>query len=159
MPRNVKKNKALPLVVAIPNESCKAFMEIDQWDHLAFENGFLVFSVDTVTGSRKGWHYKEQLEMSRDMEAVIEGLKVALDAAKRKHIQVDLSATVITGWSGGAYLAAWRSNRLMRRTLRQRLVFPRFCRAVVYRADPARRPVDGDASGDDTVPDAARRCD
>lgn len=111
VPRGIKKNQALPLVVAVPNEQCKAFMEIEPWAHLAFENKFFVFSVDTITGTRKGWHYKEQLEMSRDMEAVTEGLKVALDAVKQRGLQVDLSATIITGWSGGAYLAAWLGVR------------------------------------------------
>ena len=65
IPKNVKKNETLPLLVAIPNEACKSHIEIDQWSRFAYEGRFAVFSVDTITGTRKGWHYKEQLNLNK----------------------------------------------------------------------------------------------
>jgi predicted esterase len=111
LPKGLRKGEKLPLLVAVPNEQCKAFMEIGQWQVHAHEERFAVFSVDTITGTRNGWHHSERLEMERDMEAVLSGMEVALEEAKKRGATLDLSATVITGWSGGCYLAAWLGLR------------------------------------------------
>lgn len=111
VPKGVKKGEVLPLLVALPNDRCKAQLEIQNWAHPAYKNRFAVLSVDTVTGTRKGWHYTEVLEMSRDMEAVTEALEIARKAAGERGLKLDFSATVITGHLGGAYAAAWLGVR------------------------------------------------
>lgn len=111
LPKGLKKGEVLPLLVAVPNEQCKAFMEIGQWQNPAYTERFAVFSVDTITGTRNGWHHSERLEMERDMEAVISGMELVVEEASKRGVTLDLSGTVITGWSGGCYLAAWLGLR------------------------------------------------
>ncbi|MHC4819599.1 MAG: hypothetical protein ACYTF8_16265 [Planctomycetota bacterium] len=111
LPKAVKKNEVLPLLVAIPDTKGKAFLEIGPWQQSAYERRFAVFSVDTKTGGQQGWHPSEQLEMQRDMEAVIEGLKVGEKRAREKGVIIDTSARVITGHSGGTYLTLWLGLR------------------------------------------------
>jgi predicted esterase len=111
LPKAVKKNEVLPLLVAVPDTRCKAFLEIGQWQQMAYEQRFAVFSVDTKTGGQQGWHHSEQLEMQRDMEAVIKGLEVGEQKAKERGILIDPSARVITGHSGGTYLTIWLGLR------------------------------------------------
>jgi len=111
IPKAVKKNEVLPLLVAIPDTKGKAFLEIGPWQQMAYERRFAVFSVDTKTGGRNGWHPSEQLEMQRDMEAVIEGMKVGEQKAREKGVIIDTSARVITGHSGGTYLTIWLGLR------------------------------------------------
>lgn len=111
IPKAVKKNEVLPLLVAIPDTKCKAFLEIGPWQQMAFERRFAVFSVDTKTGGQQGWHPSEQLEMQRDMEAVVEGLKIAEQKARERGVVIDTSARVITGHSGGTYLTLWLGLR------------------------------------------------
>jgi len=111
LPKAVKKNEVLPLLVAIPDTKGKAFLEIGPWQQMAYERRFAVFSVDTVTGGQQGWHPSEQLEMQRDMEAVVEGLKLGEQTARESGIVIDTSARVITGHSGGTYLTLWLGLR------------------------------------------------
>ena len=111
LPKALKKNEVLPLLVAIPDTKGKAFLEIGPWQQSAYERRFAVFSVDTKTGSSRGWHPSEQLEMQRDMEAVVEGLKAAEKKAREKGVVIDTSARVITGHSGGTYLTIWLGLR------------------------------------------------
>jgi len=111
LPKGLRKGESLPLLVAIPNEQCKAFMEIGQWQIHAYNERFAVFSVDTVTGTRNGWHHSERLEMERDMEAVLSGMEVAIAEAAKRGATIDRSAIAITAWSGGCYAAAWLGLR------------------------------------------------
>lgn len=111
IPDNVKKGESFPLLVALPDTQGKAMLEVGQWQQPAYDKRFCVFSVDIMTSSEKGWHPKEQLEMQRDMEAVTEGIRIAREEAKAKGIQLDDSATVITGFSGGTYLTLWLGIR------------------------------------------------
>jgi predicted esterase len=111
IPKAVKKNEILPLLVAIPDTKGKAFLEIGPWQQMAYERRFAVFSVDTKTGGSQGWHPSEQLEMQRDMEAVIEGLKIGEQKAREGGVIIDTSARVITGHSGGTYLTIWLGLR------------------------------------------------
>ena len=119
IPDNVKKGEIFPLLVALPGgqtqgspeEKAKAFLEIGPWQQPAFDKRFCVFSVDLATSTPRGWHPKEQLEMQRDMEAVVEGLKVARETAKSEGVVLDDSATVLTGWSGATYLTLWMGIR------------------------------------------------
>jgi predicted esterase len=111
IPDGAKKGEVFPLLVALPDTRSKAMLEIGQWQQPAEEKRFCVFSVDINTSGEKGWHPKEQLEMQRDMEAVTEGMKVAHEEAKKRGIQLDDSATVVTGHSGGTYLALWLGIR------------------------------------------------
>ncbi|MHC4730672.1 MAG: hypothetical protein ACYS6Z_08785 [Planctomycetota bacterium] len=111
LPKAVKKNEVLPLLVAIPDTKGKAFLEIGPWQQTAYERRFAVFSVDTKTGGQRGWHPSEQLEMQRDMEAVVEGLKTGERRAREKGVIIDTSARVITGHSGGTYLTIWLGLR------------------------------------------------
>ncbi|MFI5401803.1 MAG: alpha/beta hydrolase family protein [Planctomycetota bacterium] len=119
IPDNVKKGEVLPLLVALPGgqtqaspeDKAKAFLEIGQWQQPAFDRRFCVFSVDLSTSTPRGWHPKDQLEMQRDMEAVIEGLKVAREEAAKTGVTLDDSATVVTGWSGATYLTLWMGIR------------------------------------------------
>jgi predicted esterase len=111
LPKGLRKNEELPMLVALPDTKGKAFLEIGPWQQQAFERRFAVFSVDIETSSEKGWLPTEQLEMQRDMEAVTEGIKLALAAAKKEGALIDTSATVITGHSGGTYLTLWLGIR------------------------------------------------
>jgi len=111
LPSNVRKGEVLPLVVALPDTRSKAFLEIGQWQQPAYDKRFAVFSVDIETSGERGWHPKEQLEMQRDMEAVVEGMKVARQEAADLGVELDDSATVITGHSGGTYLTLWLGIR------------------------------------------------
>ncbi len=111
LPKAIKKNEVLPLLVAIPDTRCKAYLEIGPWQQMAYERRFAVFSVDTKTGGSEGWHPSEQLEMQRDMEAVLEGLKIAEQKARERGVVIDTSARVITGHSGGTYLTLWLGLR------------------------------------------------
>lgn len=119
IPDNVKKGEVFPLLVALPGgqtqatpeEKAKAFLEFQQWQQPAYDKRFCVFSVDLSTSTPRGWHPKEQLEMQRDMEAVIEGMKVAREEARKEGVVLDDSATVLTGWSGAGYLTLWLGIR------------------------------------------------
>ncbi|MHC4669153.1 MAG: hypothetical protein ACYTFD_12170 [Planctomycetota bacterium] len=111
VPQGVKKNEVVPLLVAVPDTRGKAFLEIGQWQQMAYERRFAVFSVDINTSSQKGWHPSEQLEMQRDMEALVEGLKLGEQRAQEAGVAIDTSARVITGHSGGTYLTLWLGLR------------------------------------------------
>lgn len=116
IPDNVKKGEAFPLLVALPGgqtgeDSAKAFLEIGQWQQPAFDKRFCVLSVDLLTSTPRGWHPKEQLEMQRDVEAVVEALKLARETAKNEGVMLDDSATVLTGWSGATYATLWLGVR------------------------------------------------
>jgi len=111
VPQGVKRNESLPLLVAIPDTRGKAMLEIGQWQQYGLEHRFAVFSVDIITSGEKGWHPSEQLEMSRDMEAVTLGLQAALEKAAEVGVEIDTSANVITGHSGGTYLTLWLGLR------------------------------------------------
>jgi poly(3-hydroxybutyrate) depolymerase len=111
VPDGAKKGEVFPLLVALPHKDGKAMLEMQEWQQPAHEKRFCVFSVDINTSSNKGWHPKEQLEMQRDMEAVVEGMKAARAEAKAKGITLDESATVLTGHSGGTYLTLWLGLR------------------------------------------------
>ncbi len=119
IPDNVKKGELLPLLVALPGgqtqatpeDKAKAFLEFQQWQQPAYDKRFCVLSVDLSTSTPRGWHPKEQLEMQRDMEAVIEALKLGRDEARKAGVTLDDSATVLTGWSGATYLALWMGIR------------------------------------------------
>jgi tetratricopeptide (TPR) repeat protein len=49
--------------------------------------------------------------MQRDAEAVVAALKVAREEAKKNGVELDESATVLTGHSGGTYLTLWLGIR------------------------------------------------
>ncbi|MHC4958838.1 MAG: prolyl oligopeptidase family serine peptidase [Planctomycetota bacterium] len=136
VPKGVKKNESLPLLVAIPNQACKSHLEIQNWEQHAYKARFAIFSVDTITGSQNGWHPKEQLEMSRDIEAVEEGLKVALEWAESNGLAIDTNAMAITGHSGGAYLAAWMGVRQPERFMGICLRSPVFFKETLEHGDP-----------------------
>ena len=111
LPKSLKRGEMISLLVAIPATAAKAYLEIGQWQKEAFEHRFAVLSADTTTGSKKGWHPSDQLEMQRDMETITLAIEAALKKAKTKRMTIDTTATVITGWSGGAYLALWLGVR------------------------------------------------
>jgi len=111
VPKDPKKGEVFPLLVALPDTQGKAYLEMGQWQQPAAEHRFAVFSVDISTSGQEGWHPKEQLAMQRDMEAVTEGIKVALQTAQENGIAIDDSATVLTAFSGGTYLALWLGVR------------------------------------------------
>jgi predicted esterase len=111
IPKGLRKNEVLPLLVAIPDTRGKAFLEVGQWQQPAYDMRFAVFSVDVTTSLAKGWHPSEQLDMNRDMEAVTEGIKVCLKEAEQVGATIDTTATVMTGHSGGTYLTLWLGLR------------------------------------------------
>lgn len=111
VPKGLKRNEVLPLLVAIPDTRGKAFLEVGQWQQPAYDMRFAVFSVDVTTSLAKGWHPSEQLDMKRDMEAVTEGIKVCMKKAEELGVTIDPTATVITGFSGGTYLTLWLGLR------------------------------------------------
>ncbi|MHC4339189.1 MAG: prolyl oligopeptidase family serine peptidase [Planctomycetota bacterium] len=111
LPKGIRKNEELPLLVAIPAAEGKAFLELGQWQQPAFEKRLAVFSVDVKTSSGKGWLPTEQIAMQRDMEAVTEGIKTAVEEAKKQNVVIDTSAMAITGHSGGTYLTLWLGIR------------------------------------------------
>jgi predicted esterase len=111
VPKGLRKNEALPLLVAIPDTRGKAYLELGQWQQPAWQKRFAVLSVDIKTSGVQGWHPSEQLEMQRDMDAVIEALAKAKELAKETNVEIDESAIVITGHSGGTYLTLWLGLR------------------------------------------------
>jgi len=111
LPRSARKHQILPLLVAIPDTRGKAMLEVGQWQKPAYDMHFAVFSVDVVTSLQRGWMPSELLEMQHDMEAVTEGMKIAIDTARREGVGIDRSAIVITGFSGGTYLTLWMGLR------------------------------------------------
>jgi predicted esterase len=111
IPDNIKKGETFPLLVALPDTRGKCMLEIGQWQQPAFEKRFCVFSVDINTSGEQGWHPSQQLDMQRDMEAVTEGMKVAIAEATSAGVIIDDTATVITGFSGGTYLTLWLGIR------------------------------------------------
>jgi predicted esterase len=137
VPRGAKKNEVLPLLVAVPNQDCKAHLEMQDWERHAYKARFAIFSVDTITGTNAGWHPKEQLEMSRDMEAVEEGMKVAIEWAESTGLNIDRNAMAITGHSGGAYLAAWMGVRRPDLFMGVCLRSPVFFKQTLEQGDPA----------------------
>ena len=100
VPKGLKKNQAVPLVVAVPGDEGKAVLELGQWQQMGFEHGFAVVSVDIQTASR-GWLPSEQIEMQRDAEAVTKAVEAAREKAKETGVALDDTAFVITGYSGG----------------------------------------------------------
>jgi len=127
IPNVIKKGQTVPMLVVVPDHRGKAFLEIGQWQQMAHDNRFAVFSVDCTTSSNKTpWHHSEQLDMQRDMEAVVEGLKAAREKAAEQGIELDGSATVISGFSGGGFLTMWLG-------LRRPDLFMGICgRSIVY---------------------------
>jgi predicted esterase len=130
VPKGLKKNQALPLVVAVPGDEGKAFNELGQWQQMGFEHGFAVVSVDIQTA--KGWLPSEQLEMQRDAEAVTKAIDAAREKAKEIGVALDETAFVLTGYSGGTYLAVWLG-------LRRPDLFLGFCgRACLFHEEEAK---------------------
>ncbi len=132
VPKDRKKNEALPLLVAVPGTDSKAFLEIGQWQQPGYDMRFAVVSVDVTTNGARGWAAGDQLEMQRDCEAVLEAIKLCHQTATENGITLDPSATVITGWSGGGYLTMWLG-------LRRPDVFFAICgRGIVFLKDIAK---------------------
>jgi predicted esterase len=98
LPKGLRKNEILPLVVAIPDTEGASFKEIDQWAVFANKHRFAVVSIDCETP--KGWSVSEQMLMQRDME----GVAGAVEEARRR-APIDDTAIVIHGHLGGCYLA------------------------------------------------------
>lgn len=106
VPKDIKKNEALPLVVAVPGTEGLAYTELGQWEVPASKGRFCVLSVDVMTSRARGWLPSEQVEMKNDMEAIDNALVEA-----RKIAPIDDTAIVITGFSGGTYLTLWMGAR------------------------------------------------
>lgn len=139
VPKGLKKNQLVPLVVAVPGDEGKAFGELGQWQQPGYEHGFAVVSVDVQTSAR-GWLPSEQLEMQRDAEAVTKAIDAAREKAAEIGVALDETAFVLTGYSGGSYLAVWLG-------LRRSDLFLGFCaRACLFHEEEAKL---GDM---DTVP-------
>ena len=112
IPKTARAGDVLPVLVAVPGNDGRSFNEVGQWQLAAKDGKFAVFSVDITTSSEtRPWHPNDQLDMQRDMEAVVEGLKVAEQQAKDLGITLDDSAYVITGHSGGTFLTLWLGLR------------------------------------------------
>ena len=106
IPKNLRKKEVLPLVIAIPHDGGRAMKEPGIWEQRASVARIAVLSVDCQTCLRKGWLPSEQPLMQADMEAV-EG---ALAKAKEL-VKIDDQAILLTGYSGGSYLAYWMGLR------------------------------------------------
>jgi len=113
LPKALRKNEVLPLLVALPgtNVKGKAMQEIGSWQQQAFEHRYAVLSVDLITATRKGWVASEQIEMTRDMEAITTGIDLAIAEAKKSGASIDQTATVMTGHSGATYVVLWLGLR------------------------------------------------
>jgi predicted esterase len=111
LPKGLKKNDTLPLLVAIPDYRGAAYHEVGQWQQQAFEHRFAIVSVDVTTSGNDGWSPRDQVPMVRDMEAVEEAMKAAIKWVESQGAHIDRSATVITGHSGGTYLTLWMGLR------------------------------------------------
>ena len=111
IPKGLKKNEVLPMLVAIPDTKGKAYLEMSQCQQPAWQKRFCVLSVDIKTSGLQGWHPSEQLEMQRDMDAVLEALAKARELAQASNVELDDSAVVLTGHSGGTYLTLWLGLR------------------------------------------------
>ncbi len=105
-PKKLKKKEVLPLVIAIPHNEGRAMKEPGIWEQRASMARIAVLSVDCQTCLNKGWLPSEQQLMQADMEA-IEG---ALAEAK-KLVAIDDLAILLTGHSGGSYVAYWMGLR------------------------------------------------
>jgi poly(3-hydroxybutyrate) depolymerase len=130
VPKGLKKNQAVPLVVAVPGDEGKAFQELGQWQQMGFEHGFAVVSVDIQTA--RGWLPSEQLEIQRDAEAVTKAVDAAREKAKEIGVALDETAFVLTGYSGGTYLAVWLGIR------RPDLFFGLCARACLFHEEEAK---------------------
>jgi len=114
VPKNIAKNEALPLVIALPdggNARGKAFRETGQFEQMAYEKRFAVVSVDINSCSQEGWHPSDQVTIERDMEAVIASIAVAKQKAEELGFALDLTATALRGHSGATYLTLWAGLR------------------------------------------------
>lgn len=111
LPRNLKKNESLPLLVAVPDTRGQSYYEVGQWSQQAFDHRFAIFSVDIKSSGMEGWSPRDQLVMARDIEAVVDGMKMGIEWAEKNGARIDRSAIVITGHSGGTYLALWLGLR------------------------------------------------
>ncbi len=78
LPRGLRKNEALPLLVAVPDTRGLAYKEVGQWTQQAFEHRFAIMSVDINSSGKDGWSPRDQLVMARDMEAVTDGMKMGI---------------------------------------------------------------------------------
>ncbi|MFQ5844285.1 MAG: prolyl oligopeptidase family serine peptidase [Planctomycetota bacterium] len=106
VPDGLRRKETVPLLVALPDTRGLAMHEIDQWRHLAFTHRFAVLSVDIMTSRERGWHPKEQVEMQKDMEAVLAAMEEA-----RQRAPIDPTAVILRGHSGGTYLTLWLGLR------------------------------------------------
>lgn len=110
VPKNLGKKERVPVLVAIPdggNAKGKAFRETGQFEQMAYENRFVVLSVDMDTSSDNGWSPGNAVEMEADTDAVLAAIKAAKAEAKTLGITLDWSATAIRGHSGACYAALW----------------------------------------------------
>jgi len=111
LPRDLLRNETLPLLIALPAGSGRAYRELGQWEKDAYDHRFAVFSVDLKTSLQRGWHPSETAEMQRDVEAVLGGIEQAKKIATEQGATLDESAFVLTGHSGGTYLTLWLGLR------------------------------------------------
>ncbi len=111
LPKGVKKSESLPLLVAVPDTRGQSYYEVGQWAQQAFEHRFAIFSVDIKSSGMQGWSPRDQLVMARDIEAVVDGMKMGIEWAEKNGARIDRSAIVVTGHSGGTYLALWLGLR------------------------------------------------
>ena len=135
LPKGLRKNEVLPLLIVLPGTDVggKAMLEFKHWQQQAFERRLALLSVDLITSTDKGWVASEQIEMSRDMEAVVKGIDEAIRKTRESGAEIDTTATVMTGHSGATYLTLWLG-------LRRPDLFLALCgRSVVFHKETVKR--------------------